>query len=215
MQYEIQNAAQVSFPLAWEGSQVCVSTDRKVWTRVDATVYDHERGVLCWPYAHTASTPSVYFAYFDPYDYTRQLDLVARCAAAPGARVRSLGQTLDGRELDCVEVGHGPLHAWVIHRQHPGESQASFFAEGLLTRLLGLGADPNPNPHPHPHPHPHPNPHPNPNPNPNQAYVEGCKRADAAKAAKRREQLREARAHFAPPVFACTEAADGECEVFG
>ena len=58
VQYEIKNAAQVSFPLAWEGSQVCVSTDRKVWTRVDATVYDHERGVLCWPYAHTASTPS-------------------------------------------------------------------------------------------------------------------------------------------------------------
>ena len=106
VQYEIKNAAQVSFPLAWEGSQVCVSADRKVWTRVDATVYDHERGVLCWPYAHTASTPSVYFAYFDPYDYARQLDLVARCAAAPGARVRSLGQTLDGRELDCVEVGH-------------------------------------------------------------------------------------------------------------
>ena len=65
---------------------------------------------MCWTYAHTASTPSVYFAYFDPYDYERQLDLVARCAAASGARVRSLGQTLDGRELDCVEVGHGPLH---------------------------------------------------------------------------------------------------------
>ena len=138
VQYEIANAAAVSFPLAWEGTQVCASTDRKVWTRVDATTYDEERGALCWSYAHTASSPSVYFAYFDPYDYERQLDFVARCAAAPGARVRSLGQTLDGRELDCVEVGHGPLHAWVIHRQHPGESQASFYAEGLLTRLLGL-----------------------------------------------------------------------------
>ena len=53
-------------------------------------------------------------------------------------RVRSLGKTLDGRELDCIDVGCGPLHAWVTHRQHPGESQASFFAEGLLERLLGL-----------------------------------------------------------------------------
>ena len=111
VRYEIANAGAVSFPLAWEGTQVCVSTDRKVWTRCDATTYDQERGALCWTYAHTASTPSVYFAYFDPYDYERQLDLVARCAAAPGARVRSLGQTLDGRELDCVEVGRGPLHA--------------------------------------------------------------------------------------------------------
>jgi murein tripeptide amidase MpaA len=72
-------------------------------------------------------------------DYERHLDLIARCSAAPGASVRSLGQSLDGRELECVEVGSGPLHCWVIHRQHPGESQASFFAEGLLTRLLGLG----------------------------------------------------------------------------
>jgi len=38
-------------------------------------------------------------------------------------------------------VGHGPLQAWIIHRQHPGESQAAFFAEGLLTRLLGLPTD--------------------------------------------------------------------------
>ena len=43
VQYEIANAAAVSFPLAWEGTQVCVSTDRKVWTRVDATTYDEER----------------------------------------------------------------------------------------------------------------------------------------------------------------------------
>ena len=136
--YEITNAATVSFPEAWDGTQVCVSTDRRVWTRVETTRYDGERGALCWSYEHTASTPSVYFAYFDPYDYERQLELVARCAVDSGARVRSLGQTLDGRELDCVEVGHGPLHCWVIHRQHPGETQASFYAEGLLTRLLGL-----------------------------------------------------------------------------
>lgn len=51
----------------------------------------------------------------------RSLDLVARCAAAPGARVSSLGLTLDGRELECITVGQGPLHCWVIHRQHPGE----------------------------------------------------------------------------------------------
>mgnify|MGYP001226476930 CR=1 FL=1 len=43
VQYEIANAAAVSFPLAWEGTQVCASTDRKVWTRVDATTYDEER----------------------------------------------------------------------------------------------------------------------------------------------------------------------------
>ena len=44
--YEIANAGTVSFPEAWEDSQVCVSTDRKVWTRVEATTYDQERGAF-------------------------------------------------------------------------------------------------------------------------------------------------------------------------
>ena len=43
-----------------------------------------------------------------------------------------------GREIECVTFGSGPRTCWVIHRQHPGESMASFFAEGLLGRLLGL-----------------------------------------------------------------------------
>lgn len=80
----------------------------------------------------------VFFSYFDLYPYERHLDLVFRAAASPRASVYSLGQTLQGRDLECVKVGEGPLQVWVIHRQHPGESQASFFAEGLLMRILGL-----------------------------------------------------------------------------
>ena len=138
--YEIVNAAEVSYPEAWPGSAVCSSVDKRRWGRHSATAYDEKRGVLSWTFDHaSSSTAGVYFAYFDLYPYERHLELVAKCASAPGATVRSLGQTLDGRELECVEVGRGPLHAWVIHRQHPGESQASFFAEGLLERLLGLG----------------------------------------------------------------------------
>mmetsp|Transcript_43051 Transcript_43051/g.139016 ORF Transcript_43051/g.139016 Transcript_43051/m.139016 type:complete len:463 (+) Transcript_43051:125-1513(+) len=137
--YEISNAGATSYPEGWKALKVCASADRKVWTRVDTTNYAADAGALRWTYDHGGANPcSVYFAYFDPYDYERHLDLIARCAAAPGSRVRSLGQTLDGRELDCVEVGDGPKHVWVIHRQHPGESQASWFAEGLLRRLLGL-----------------------------------------------------------------------------
>lgn len=47
-----------------------------------------------------------------------------------------------------------------------------------------------------------------------EGYVGACKRADAAKAARRQEAVWAARAPFAPPVFTC-DAADGECEVFG
>ena len=49
----------------------------------------------------------------------------------------SLGQTLEGRESECVRVGTGKSIGWIIHRQHPGEHMAEFYAEGLLKRLVG------------------------------------------------------------------------------
>jgi len=141
VRYEIVNAADASYPEAWDGSAVCFSYDRLEWSRSWSTSYDSTSGTLSWEFdhAHRPGVP-VYFAYFDLYPYERHLDLVDRAAASPRASVRSLGQTVQGRELECVEVGNGNLHVWVIHRQHPGETQASFYAEGLVTRLLGLGA---------------------------------------------------------------------------
>jgi murein tripeptide amidase MpaA/SAM-dependent methyltransferase len=141
--YEIDNAGLCSYASAWDGAEVCVSHDRRSWRRVPTTRYDASEGRLRWEWRHTPSQPTAYFAYFDVYTYERHLDFVARCAAAagaPGLRVSSLGQSLEGRDLDYITVGTGPLHAWVVHRQHPGEPQASFFAEGLLSRLLGLNS---------------------------------------------------------------------------
>ena len=41
---------------------------------------------------------------------------------AKGVTVKSLGQTISGREIDCITCGNGPNVCWVIHRQHPGEN---------------------------------------------------------------------------------------------
>ena len=141
--YSIVNAHEASFPEAWPGYEVLASHDRETWRRVSSTKYDGK--ALSWEWTHSGKPreSTVYFAYFDTYSYERHLSLLSRCAAAehaPNLRVRSLGQTLDGREIDCVSVGTGSLQAWVIHRQHPGESMAEFYAEGLLGRLLGLGS---------------------------------------------------------------------------
>lgn len=136
--YEIENAGECSFPAAWKGSSICYSYDRQSWNRC-AAEYDESTGKLSWSFKHAAPQGAlVYFSYFDVYSYERHASFVSQCIAARGATVRSLGQTLDGRDLECISVGEGPLQLWVIHRQHPGESQASFFAEGLLKRLLGL-----------------------------------------------------------------------------
>ena len=58
--------------------------------------------------------------------------------------MKSLGQSLEKREMDYVTVGTGPLACRIIHRQHPSEYMTKFYAKGLLDRLLGLeggGAD--------------------------------------------------------------------------
>lgn len=43
--------------------------------------------------------------------------------------------------MECIAVGNGDKTAWIIHRQHPGETMAEFFCEGLLHRILGIGKD--------------------------------------------------------------------------
>ena len=137
--YEIENASKVSYPEAWPGTTVCYSNDvedSESWLRNNTTRYFEEK--LVWIHRHE-SNGSIYFSYFPPFSYARHLRLVSKCS--PYATVMSLGQTLDGREIDCITTGSGDRICWIIHRQHPGETMAEHFAEGLLTRLLGLETD--------------------------------------------------------------------------
>ena len=71
----------------------------------------------------------------------------AACAALLASAVHSgaetgpetLGQTIDGRELDYLRFAGGPLQIWLYARQHPGETMAEWFVEGLIKRLAGWG----------------------------------------------------------------------------
>jgi murein tripeptide amidase MpaA len=127
----IMNAGQAAFPNAWTGYRAVASTDREDWVRVDT---DYSDGVLT--ISHTPAGDAVWFAYFAPFDLGRHAALLGWCAESPHARLAPLGETLDGRPLDRLVIGGGPRSAWVIARQHPGESMASWWMEGFLGRLL-------------------------------------------------------------------------------
>lgn len=127
------NAGQAAFPDGWRNYQAVASYDRVNWFRVPTT-YDEQ--VLTVTYA--PERDSVYFAYFEPYSSERHLQLLARTENSPLARVLDLGSTLDGRDMNAVVIGN-PLAAkkvWVIARQHPGETMAEWFAEGMIEGLL-------------------------------------------------------------------------------
>ncbi|MDO7844640.1 M14 family metallopeptidase [Sphingomonas immobilis] len=134
--FRITNAASSAYPPGWPNYKVRASTDREAW-RMTPTRY--AGGVLEWDW--TGESDLAWFAYFAPYTMDRHDALVARMALEPGVSHRELGRTLDGRAMDCLELGTGPKHVWFYARQHPGESMAEWWAEGALERLTDT-ADP-------------------------------------------------------------------------
>lgn len=127
----ILNAGNASYPKAWDGYRVCTSTDRRDWTRIDTEFKD---GVLTID--HQPEGQMQWYAYFAPHSHEQHLELLAQCQLSDLVTVDRLGATVDGRDLHQLRVGHGPLKFWVIARQHPGESMASWWMEGFLDRLL-------------------------------------------------------------------------------
>ena len=130
----IENAGDAAYPDGWYDYRVCASYDRENWFRID-TNYDGK--ALSWSVEPEAD--SLYFAYFAPYSMERHADLIAEVALSPLVRTSVLGHTLDGQDLDLVEIGFGAegrKKIWLGARQHPGESMAEWWMEGALDYLL-------------------------------------------------------------------------------
>jgi len=130
-QFQIENAGKAAFTGGWKDYSVCASYDRETWFRIPTTYYD---GVLSWE--HAPELDSLYYAYFAPYSMERHADMIAEIAQHPDVNLNVLGQSVEGQDLDCVTIGEGNRIVWVIGRQHPGETQASWWMEGFLARLL-------------------------------------------------------------------------------
>ncbi|MCP3024251.1 carboxypeptidase family protein [Cupriavidus basilensis] len=131
------NAGDCTYPDGWRGYQAVASYDRAHWFRVP-TSFDGSTMTV----AFTPEHDSVWLAYFEPYSEDRHLSLLATCQRSPLARLSHLGSTVDGRDMTAVTVGtpgDGKKAIWMIARQHPGESMAEWFCEGVLQRLTGTG----------------------------------------------------------------------------
>ena len=62
---------------------------------------------------------SVYFAYFPPYQYTKHQELVARTQCKDSVCLHVLGKSIEGRDLDLLQIGTPLLHRcgdkiWVL-----------------------------------------------------------------------------------------------------
>ena len=130
----IENASEVSYPDGFVNYRAVVSNGDQQWRRTETEFNGRELTII-----HTPESDSTYFSYFAPYCWQRHRQLVDTSLLSPLVSHHPLGPTLDGRTLDLLQVGEGSENkkiAWVIARQHPGETMAEWWMEGFLQRLL-------------------------------------------------------------------------------
>src|SRR3569832_2108166 len=126
-------ANRAQYPQGMEGYRAVASYDREHWFRVP-TSYDGKILTI----EHAPQFDSVYYAYFEPYSWERHLRLLGKAACSPRARVEDLGATVEGRDMNAVVIGNenAGKTVWIIARQHPGETMAEWFVEGMIDALL-------------------------------------------------------------------------------
>lgn len=130
---KIMNASETTYPF-WNEYYVYASYDKQNWFLVP-TEYNGKELVI----NHTAACNTVYYAYYPPFSYEQHLELIGECQTSGLCSSEVLGQTVEGRDIDFLQIGFpskSKKKIWVIARQHPGESMAEWFMQGFLRRLL-------------------------------------------------------------------------------
>ncbi|MEQ5841728.1 M14-type cytosolic carboxypeptidase [Paraburkholderia acidicola] len=141
-----ENAADCAFAAGWRDYHAAASYDRVNWFRVPTT-YDGRVLTI----DHTPDFDSIYYAYFEPYSEERHSEFLGAVQQMPHASLTELGRTVEGRPMSLLTLG-APDTAdaadgsskpkkkiWIVARQHPGETMAEWFVEGLVKRLAGWG----------------------------------------------------------------------------
>ncbi len=132
--FKILDLAKSAFSQGWQDYDVVASYDRKKWFRIK-TKFDGD--TLSFHIAPKYN--SIYFAYFTPYSYDRHQDLLHYAQTQSNCQLQTIGLTLDDNNISLLRIGRPSKtkkNIWITARQHPGETMAEWFVEGLLLRLL-------------------------------------------------------------------------------
>ncbi len=136
LRMKILNAGEASYPEGFEDYMVRASYDKTEWFMVP-TKFDGQVLTIDHQPEHNA----IFYAYFAPYTYEHHLLFIHNIQFSRLIKYESLGKTCEGREIDFLTIGNeydDSKKIWIIARQHPGESQASFFIEALVSRLVEM-----------------------------------------------------------------------------
>lgn len=130
----IEDASEAAYPEGWVDYEAVASYDRVNWFRVP-TRYENGRLII----EYTPLANSIYFAYFEPYSSEQHLNLLGQAQGSGLCQIDDLGSTVQNRDINLLTIGNqvaSDKKIWITARQHPGETMAEWFIEGLLGRLL-------------------------------------------------------------------------------
>jgi len=134
---KLEDLKQTAYPNAWKNYNVVTSYDNSSWFRTEC---EFDGNTLTFNI--TPEKNKIYFAYFEPYSYARHVELINGALNSENVIYASLGETKEGRSIDLLVLGNKKARnkIWITARQHPGETMAEWFMEGLIDKLLE-GAD--------------------------------------------------------------------------
>ncbi|MCX8515263.1 MAG: M14-type cytosolic carboxypeptidase [Burkholderiales bacterium] len=129
----IKDLQDAAYPLGFANYKICVSYDNSNWFRLDTKFNGKDLRFKIKSQHNT-----IYFAYFEPYSYARHNKLIAQANSSLTFNHTVLGQTAQGKSIDLLSAGkiNNKFKIWIIARQHPGETMAEWFMEGLIHKLL-------------------------------------------------------------------------------
>lgn len=132
--FRLEERKETDIPGPWINYSACASYDRVTWFRVPTSFKDGHIEI-----AYKPTSDAIYFASFAPYPQDRHSKLVTSVLESPLASLEVLGKTPNGHDIELLTIGTSKevgLAFWICARQHPSETMAEWFAEGLLQRLI-------------------------------------------------------------------------------
>jgi len=120
--------------VAREMEQFVTSEDGQTWESHPTLRPDGERVLL--PLKITGTQLDV--ARIEPYRLSDLDRLLQEISSKPGVQVQTIGNTVEGRPLELIQIGRrdAPFRVFLRARAHPWESGGNWVVQGLIRRLL-------------------------------------------------------------------------------
>src|SRR5688572_3415876 len=125
--------------IARELIAVVISEDRRNWMSVATEILPENRILL-----HLEMPgPRLYVARVEPYRVSDLDKSLATIRTNALVHIKTIGKTVQGRELEIVRIGKpdAPHRVFLRARAHPWESGGNWIVEGLVSRLLKSDED--------------------------------------------------------------------------